>query len=313
MKMRGVAFLVSSLSLLSLITLSGCGGSSGSTTQGTVNSGPAAATQRVAIVVLENKPYAEVVGNALAPYMNQLAQQFGLATQYFANTHPSIGNYFMMTSGQIITNDDSFTGTVSDDNLAREITASGKQWKVYAQALPSAGYTGGDQYPYLRHHNPFSYFSDVLGSSAQADRIVPFTQLSADMGADTLPDFLFIVPDAQHDGHDCPVGMTTCTDNDEIAASDAWLQQNIAPLLASASFQDGILVITFDESADSDTEHGGGHVAAIVAGNPVQKGIQSGTLMQHENLLRFVCDRLQLGTCPGAGAGAASAMDAFLR
>jgi len=270
-------------------------------------------TARVAIVVLENKPYSEIVGNTVAPYMNQLAQQFGLATQYFANTHPSIGNYFMMTTGQIITNDDTFTGTVTDDNLAREITASGKQWKVYAQALPSVGYTGGDQYPYLRHHNPFSYFSDVLNSSAQANQIVPFTQFATDLSSGTLPDLLFIIPDAQHDGHDCPVGMSTCTDNDEIAASDTWLQQNIAPLLASGAFQNGVLVVTFDESADTDTQNGGGHIATIVAGTPVNSGFQSATLMQHQNLLRFVCDRLGLGTCPGEGASAASAMNAFLR
>ena len=35
------------------------------------------------------------------------------ATQYFANTHPSIGNYFMLTTGQLVTNDDAFTGTVA--------------------------------------------------------------------------------------------------------------------------------------------------------------------------------------------------------
>ena len=298
--------------LFALLILSGCAGSLGSNPQ-TPNPGQPAATQRVAIVVLENKPYAEVIGSSSAPYMNQLAQQYGVATEYFADTHPSIGNYFMMTTGQIVSNDDAFSGAISNDNLAREITASGKKWKVYAQGLPGAGYTGGDQYPYLRHHNPFAYFSDVQGGSTQASQLVPFTQLSADLAGNALPDFLFIVPDAQHDGHDCPVGMTTCTDNDEIAATDTWLQQNIAPLLASAAFQNGVLVVVFDESTDSDTAHGGGHIATIVAGSPVKNGFQSTTLMQHENLLRFVCDRLTLGTCPGAGASAASAMNDFLR
>jgi hypothetical protein len=267
----------------------------------------------VAVVVLENKPYTEVIGNSAAPYLNQLARQFGLATQYFADTHPSIGNYFMMTTGQIISNDDNFAGTVTADNLAREITASGKKWKVYAQSLPAVGYTGGDQYPYLRHHNPFSYFSDVAASSAQANQIVPLAELSANTAAGTLPDFLFIVPDAQHDGHDCPAGMIPCVDNDEVAAADTWLQQNIAPLLASTAFQNGVLIVVFDESASTDFQNGGGHVAMVAAGNPVKNGVQSGTLMQHQNLLRFVCDRLQLGTCPGVGAIAASTINEFLR
>lgn len=253
MRMRATAFWVP---LFALVLLSGCGGSLGSNGQGTVNPVQPAATQRVAIVVLENKPSAEVIGSSAAPYLNQLAQQFGLATQYFADAHPSIGNYFMMTTGEITTIDDAFSGTVSEDNLAREITASGKKWKVYAQGLPAVGHTGGDQCPYLRRHNPFSYFSDIQGSSAQANLMVPFAYLSADTNAGTLPDFLFIVPDAQHDAHDCPVGITSCTDNDEIAAADAWLQQSIAPLLASADFQNGMLVIVFDESADIDFQHG---------------------------------------------------------
>src|SRR5438132_4872336 len=98
------------------------------------------------------------------PYLNELATQYGLATQYFANTHPSIGNYFMMTTGQIITNDDAFGGPVSDDNIVRELTAAGKTWKIYAESLPSPGYTGGDVFPYLKHHNPFAYFTDVIGN-----------------------------------------------------------------------------------------------------------------------------------------------------
>ena len=311
MKTRPAAAALSAFFLAFLC--SGCSGSIANGNSPGGNPGQPAATQRVAIVVLENKPYAEVIGSSSAPYMNQLAQQYGLATQYFADIHPSIGNYFMMTTGQLVTNNDDLSGPVSVDNLAREITAAGKQWRVYAQGLPSAGYTGSDRYPYLRHHNPFSYFSDVMESATEADKMLPFTRFSVDLAAGALPDFLFIVPDAQHDAHDCPVGMTTCSDNDEIAASDAWLQQNFAPLLASPSFQNGVLVVTFDESAGTDTAHGGGHVTTIVAGAPVKSGFQSGTVMQHENLLRFVCDQLALGTCPGAGATAANAMNDFLR
>src|SRR5207302_655296 len=45
-------------------------------------------------VTEENTDYASVVGSSSMPYLNGLAQQYGLATQYYANTHPSIGNYF---------------------------------------------------------------------------------------------------------------------------------------------------------------------------------------------------------------------------
>ena len=51
----------------------------------------------------ENHSYSSVIGNAAMPYLNRLASQYGLATQYYANTHPSIGNYFMLTTGQMVT------------------------------------------------------------------------------------------------------------------------------------------------------------------------------------------------------------------
>ena len=296
-----------------LVVLTGCGrGVSPATTTGSPTSTAPTATPRVAIVVLENLSYGSVIGNPAAPYLNQLASQDSVATDYFADTHPSIGNYFMMTTGQIITNDDSFSGTVTADNLAREIAGVGKSWKVYAQSLPSVGYTGGDQYPYFRHHNPFSYFSDVLNNPSQADNMVPATQLSADLASGALPNFLFIVPDAQHDAHDCPAGMNPCTDNDKLAAADAWVQQNVGPLVGSSAFSNGVVVVVFDESVITDFSNGGGHVSAILAGGAISSGVKSASFHQHQNLLRFVCDRLSLGTCPGVGAVAGS-MSEFLK
>ncbi len=117
--------------------------------------------QHFAIVVLENSNYGDIVGSPNAPYINSLIAQGGLAGNYYANIHPSIGNYFVMTTGVAYSIDDNFSGVVPIDNVVRELTAASKSWKVYAQSLPSQGYLGGDVYPYLRRHNPISYFSDV--------------------------------------------------------------------------------------------------------------------------------------------------------
>src|SRR2546425_7721069 len=91
----------------------------------------------IVMVVEENTDYTSVIGSSSMPYLNGLAQQYGLATQYYANTHPSIGNYFMMTVGTIITNDDSYGSVVTDDNVIRQLLAAGKTWKAYAEDLPS--------------------------------------------------------------------------------------------------------------------------------------------------------------------------------
>jgi len=136
----------------------------------------------VILIVEENHSYSEVVGNASMPYFNSLAAQYGLATQYFANAHPSIPNYLLLTTGLTETFDDTFSGTISDDDVARELVRAGKSWKAYAESIPSVGYVGGDAEPYVRRHNPFSYLSDVRNDHSQAANIVPFAQFATDLG-----------------------------------------------------------------------------------------------------------------------------------
>src|ERR1700674_384354 len=108
----------------------------------------------VVLVVEENHSYADVIGNSSMPYFNSLASKYGLATEYFADAHPSIPNYLMLTTGLMETFDDNFSGTISDDNVVRELVKAGKSWKSYAESIPSPGYQGADAGAYLRRHNP---------------------------------------------------------------------------------------------------------------------------------------------------------------
>jgi len=262
-------------------------------------------------VVLENHSFSQVIGSSAMPYLNSLAAQNGLAANYFANTHPSIGNYFMLTVGAIESNDDAFAGTVTDDNIVRALTASGKSWKAYLESLPAVGYTGNDMLPYVKHHNPFAYLSDVTSSSVQANNLVPLTQLSSDLSAGTLPNFAFLAPNIQNDAHDCPAGMATCTDADKLAAADAWLKNNIDPIIKSPAFSNGILVITFDESVQSDISHGGGQVATVIAGTHVKSGFSSTTLFQHQDTLRLILEALKVSDRPNLTATANSMAEFF--
>jgi acid phosphatase len=266
----------------------------------------------VFVVVGENQSYGSVIGSSSMPYLNALANRYGLAINYFANTHPSIGNYFWLTTGQQITNDDNFAGTVGVDNIVRELSAAGKTWKSYAQSLPSVGYTGADQYPYVKRHNPFAYITDVLNSQAQTNNLVPFTQFTTDLANNQLPNYSFIIPNQQNNAHDCPASIPNCTNADKLAAADSWLKTNIDPLIASAAFrQGGLLIITFDESVDADTSNGGGHVATVVISSKTPSNFQSNTLLQHQSTLRLMAEALGLTTFPGAAAGAPNMSEFF--
>jgi acid phosphatase len=256
----------------------------------------------VVLVVEENHGFSSVVGNSAMPYLNGLANQYSLATQYYANTHPSIGNYMMMTTGQIVTNDDSFNGPVSVDNIVRHLIQAGKTWKSYAESLPAVGYTGGDSGAYLHRHNPLSYFDDVVNSSNERVNLVPFTQFAADLNNRQLPEFSFVVPNALDDAHD-----------GTLQQADQWLKTNIAPLLSSPQFQNGgLLLIVFDEADDTDATLGGGRVAMVAVGPLVKQGFQTANQYQHQDLLEMITHYIGVDGNIG-GAGGASAMPEFLK
>lgn len=262
---------------------------------------PALLSGPVVLVVEENHGFADVIGSSAMPFLSSLAAQNSLATQYFANTHPSIGNYLMMTSGQIITNDDTFNGPVSDDNLVRHLIHAGKTWKAYAESLPAVGYIGGDTGNYLHRHNPLSYFTDVTSSSNEAQNLVPFSQFAQDLSSGQLPDFSFVAPNILDDAH-----------NGTLEQADQWLQTNIAPLLSCPQFKSGgLLLITFDEAEDSDSTLGGGHVVLVLAGPAVKQGFQSSNQYQHQNLLKMITTYLGIDGTLGSAANA-SAMQEFL-
>ncbi len=278
-----------------------CGGSNSSNRQASTTTPSQPAFNHVVVVVEENHSYSDVIGNSSMPYFNGLASQYGLATQYFANAHPSIPNYLMLTTGQTETFDDNFSGTITDDNVVRELVKAGKSWKCYAESLPSPGYLGGDTGYYLRHHNPFTYLSDVQSDSTQAGSIVPFTQLATDLAGNALPQYSFVVPNVMDDAHD-----------GTLSEADAWLQTNIAPLLTNSAFQSsGLLLITFDEGDQSDLQNGGGQVATLVISSAAKQGYQSKTLYQHQSALRLSLSVSGVTTFPGMAASAPDMTEFF--
>src|SRR6266404_3025379 len=236
----------------------------------------------VAIVVEENANYASVVGSSSMPYLNGLINQYGLATQYYANTHPSIGNYFMLTTGQILTNDDTQTPSsfpVSADNIALELQLAGKTWKDYRELTGT----------YYVRHDPLAYMTNINSAN-----LLSFPQFATDLANGTLPNFSWIAPNGCDDAHDCP-----------LSTADSWLKTNIDPLIKNATFQkDGLLIIVFDESANDNTS-GGGRVAAVLISPAFSKlAYQSSTFYQHQSVLRLMLEGLGIKTLPGAAASA---------
>src|SRR5260370_30424882 len=122
----------------------GCGGgsmSSSGSNPGVSNNIPQ--FSHVFVVVEENHSFNSVIGNSNMPYLNGLASANGLATQYFADAHPSLPNYFELTVGEGLSitglEGDAYSAVVTQDNVVRALTGARKSWKSYVEALPSVG------------------------------------------------------------------------------------------------------------------------------------------------------------------------------
>ncbi|HEX8924159.1 MAG TPA: alkaline phosphatase family protein [Terriglobales bacterium] len=305
-RLRVGAWVVVATTVLLGIVLA-CGGGGGTS----IPTGVSA--QHVVLVVLENTNYSDVANSGnVAPYMNSLAVQGALVKNYFANTHPSIGNYFELTTGGMPTQDDSFTGVVSNNSIVDSLNSASKSWRYYGEGLPNVGYIGGDQFPYLRRHNPFSYFNSVQNSQTQLANMVPFTQFASDLAGGSLPAFAMVVPNAIDDVHSCPdQTTTTCTLAQRLATADAWMRTNIGPLLSNTQFQqDGVLAITFDESRDDNT-NGGGQVFTVFVGAHVKPNFVATGTYQHQSMLRTILQLLSVSNFPGDAANAPAMTEIF--
>jgi phosphatidylinositol-3-phosphatase len=286
-----------------------CGGGGHSSVQ--AGTGKIPVVSHVFVLVEENHSYGSVIGNSVMPFTNSLAQKYALATQYYADRHNSLPNYFMLTVGDLVTTNDLYTGTVTEDNVVQALTSAGKSWKVYAESLPQPGFTAASNAPYARDHNPFTYFSDVVNSSSQTANIVPFTQLATDLQNGTLPDYAMIVPNLANDGHDCPNEAASCSDDQKLSTVDTWVQTNVGPLINSTAFQNSVLIYTWDEGDVNDMANQGGHVATILISPKVRAGFQSTTMYQHQSALKLSMQLLGVSDYPGAAASAPDMTEFF--
>jgi hypothetical protein len=267
-------------------------------------------SNHVWLLTEENHSYESVIGSNYMPYFNYLANKYALATQYYSNRHSSLPALMWLVAGQDVTTNNNTTFCHNADNVVRHLLFRGMTWKSYQEDMPYPGFTGLTWAKYVRRHNPLIDFTDTCALS-QKYNSVPYTQLAKDMMNNNTPNYTYITPNLQHDGHD---GTR--------AQADAWLAKEVPHILGLPEFQsggDGLLFIVWDEGTlhtdnrcSSFKSSGcGGRVATLVIGPQVKHNYKSNVLYHHENLLRTVCDALGFASCPGAGAGAKPMADFF--
>jgi hypothetical protein len=259
----------------------------------------------IIIIVMENKEASQIVGNPDAPFLNELARDYAQAADYYAISHPSLPNYLALTGGDTFgITSDCHTCFVNADNIANQLAAAGKTWKAYMESMPGPCFVGDKLPDYSVNHDPFMYYDDIRTNPDLCNEVVPFSQFSIDLRADTLPDFVWITPNTCNDMHSCAISI-----------GDSWLKTLVPEILASPAWKDnGVLFITFDEGV---TQSGccsfaaGGKVFTLVISPFGKAGYVSTASYDHYSLLRTIEASWNLPLLEKAGSKSTPLMSEF--
>ncbi len=247
----------------------------GAPTSASSSGSGATGARHVWIIVMENRAYSQVIGDADAPFLNQLAADNGLATDYHGVAHPSEPNYLALVSGSTQGVTDDGVHDISAPTVFGQLEQADRTWAVYAENVPSGCFTGATSHggadgtgTYARKHEPAISFTAISGDPERCAHITDLSHFDP-----AAADLSLVIPNLCHDMHDCST-----------AAADAWLRGFVPRITASPAYADGgLLVVVFDES---DT--GGSNVPMVFAGPSVPAGTRVTQRADHYSLLRTV-------------------------
>ena len=275
--------------------------------------------QHVWVVMMENTSDHSLIGNANAPYTNQLAQTVGYATSYYGVAHPSQPNYVAITAGTTagVANDNDVT--VDLPNIVDQLESHGKTWRDYQQSLSLCNgnkfaHACGNQL-YERKHNPFVSFTDVASSPSRMANVVDLDQLHSDLWSGNAPDYNFIAPDQCHDMHGrAATAADPCDFSHEqsiLSLGDTFLHGLIDEITSSPAWEgNSAIFVVWDESdfTGSPTDFGfgdtsgcchanpgGGHVLGLVLSHSDHTARTSDVPYNHYSALATIEDGWNLG------------------
>ena len=285
------------LAMATVMLLAGCASShqdsTTTSTRTTVSATPTTATSvlptpstdsatKVLVVIEENHSYAQMRDGM--PFLARMSDTYGYATNWTALTHPSAPNYLAIAGGSTFGITDDTAPAANADAISsapsvfdQAITA-GKTAGTYAESMPENCHVY--DYPdrsvgtpkYAVRHNPWAYFAAGRDACLINDR--PLTPFPGDAAANALPNLSFLVPNLDHDAHD-----------GSLSTADAWLEDQLAPVLASSDFTSGRLVVIV--TADEDDKASENKVLTSVL-TPALSHTVVNTALTHYSLTRYI-------------------------
>ena len=254
-------------------------------------------------IVMENHSKADILGNAQAPFINQLAKDNAIAGGYHDTyVHPSEPNYLWMAAGQnfgVLDDSDPAAHHIdSTAHIADQLEMAGLSWKSYQEGMGApCGLVSHDRY--AAKHNPFVYFNDINGwdgttfqpSTRCNSHVVDYSQFDVDLKNNALPKYAFITPNLDNDMHD-----------GSVALGDSWLKSEVGKIVGTEAFNNGgVIFLLWDEGSGT---FGPSDDPPFIAISPnAQPGLVSATDYDTSSYLKTVqtilgIEQLPCGTDP---------------
>jgi Phosphoesterase family len=241
----------------------------------------AAPNHPIVVIVMENKSYDKITKTkkADAPYINNTLIPGGkLFTNYTATTSGSVKDYLAMTSALI-----DVTAARGSDNIFNQLqNTSGVTWGEYEEDMPSTCYTGPNQTPYMKGHNPAVAYRDIKNNTAVCNAGV---LKYSDFDPGHLRSFSYVVPNEYDDMH------TGSSVDAEIQTGDTWLSQNVPAMLDHGAE----VILTFDEGTPTNE-----HIVTLEIGAGVTPGTTDGAAYGHYSLLGGLQDAFGVSRLNGS-------------
>jgi hypothetical protein len=241
--------------------------------------------EHIIIIWMENEDYDTISSSSHMPFLNDLAKQNVLLSDYYAVAHPSLPNYLALIGGSTfgVTKDctDCFLNETSLPDLLDRAKIS---WRTYQEDMPSPCFIGNKD-PYYQKHNPFVYFDPVRKDQQRCQAgVVPLSQMEQDLTSGKFPNFAFVMPNICNSAHNC-----------DLQTADQWLKKIVDLFHDSKSLGDNtLIVIGFDEGEKSKLsgccgmKNGGGKVFTVLLSPLAKPAFTDDSPLNHYSLLKTI-------------------------
>jgi phosphatidylinositol-3-phosphatase len=229
---------------------------------------PATGITHVVTIMEENHSISEITSSTM-PYLTSLGDTYAKAIALQAITHPSLPNYFAITSG-------STQGAGSDcgsstagcttpaDNIFHQLE-SGAGWNQWSDAMPS-NCDSSNATSYVVHHAIPPFYTDL--ATCQVNDVA--------LDQNTVPPitagYTFITPSNDHNAH-----------SGSLTLADQWLKTVVGQLMIDPAYTNGstLIEITFDEGS------GGNNTVLTTFIHPTLSGVVITQPTTHYSTLRL--------------------------